>query len=30
MVIFEICDGFCYSFILAYFAADDDKDILWF
>ena len=26
----EICDGICYSFILAYFAAHDDKDILWF
>ena len=29
MVIFEICDGICYSFILAYFAAHDDKDIFW-
>ena len=30
MVIFEICDGIYYSFILAYFATHDDKDILWF
>ena len=30
MVIFEIYDSFWYSFILAYFAAHDDKDILWF
>ena len=29
MIIFEICDGICYSFILAYFAAHDDKDIFW-
>ena len=29
-VIFEICDGICYSFILAYFAAHDEKAILWF
>ena len=29
MVIFEICDGICYSFILAHFAAHDDKDISW-
>ena len=30
MVVFEISDGICYSFILAYFAAHDDKDIFWF
>ena len=29
MVIFEICDSICYSYILAYFAAHDDKDIFW-
>ena len=26
-VIFKICDSFWYSYILAYFAANDDKDI---
>ena len=26
---FEICDDICYSYSFAYFAADDDKDILW-
>ena len=29
MVNLEMCDGICYSFILAYFAAHDDKDIFW-
>ena len=29
MLIFEICGSICCSFILAYFAARDNKDIFW-